>query len=496
MDRFNKLRRKHTLQGRGPWHRWGRTTTSKQSKRTTTASTANTTRKSRARTYTSSFSQLVSHMCRQQRKSRQPPKATQQTTGCTVRLLLLQNSRWTTDNTNPDRDWRGNRHGNGNSGRRQTTRLSVPRTVHTSIPHGVRASTSSTQLNNPTIRPRRSPHSTVTNSGSQDGRKHYRSTISNIHITSTRQCRTIPQNTDGTSPHHQSTTTTKLWQNNHEQTSNCTLVGTTYSVPAQQICSTRRWQHQLLQKMEQEAYTPFVWIWRNSTVPTSNKQTTTKDGTTILSGDLARKRHNNRRNTPWHNRQSRSSTDDSQDAFSGKVQQAAFRRHQQDKQSAATSSRSSNLEPAHDLPSAEKINSPYGNTDSRSRGESSHRHTAATKASTDASNSYSSSQFTNGNSTHKWSHTTTTTFTQAHSSRWHPGRKSSETTTINSIGINRTGTSWRSNRKTQDKNEDHKSYDDYKTRNRNHRILMRRRNGTTDRKDPTGTMGQQHWRTG
>ena len=85
---------------------------------------------------------------------------------------------------------------------------------------------------------------------------------------------------------------------------------------------------------------------------------------------MARKRHHNRRNTPGHRQQSCSSKNNSPDATSGKVQQAALRRHQQNKHTAATDRRTSTTEPTHGLPSAEKINSPHGNTNSCSRGAS------------------------------------------------------------------------------------------------------------------------------
>ena len=148
--------------------------------------------------------------------------------------------------------------------------------MHTSIPHGMWQSTSSTQLNQPTVRPRRSPDSTVTNSGSEDGRQHYCPTSTNLHVAGTRQCRAISQNSHGTSENTQSTTTTQLRPNHHKPTPDRTMAGTTHSVLTQQVRSPRGWQHQLLPKVEQRAQTPAVRVWRNSPIPSTNKQTTTK----------------------------------------------------------------------------------------------------------------------------------------------------------------------------------------------------------------------------
>ena len=48
------------------------------------------------------------------------PKQESKNASGTIWLLLLQGSRRTNNNRNPHRDWCGNRHGYGNSGRRQT----------------------------------------------------------------------------------------------------------------------------------------------------------------------------------------------------------------------------------------------------------------------------------------------------------------------------------------------------------------------------------------
>ena len=69
----------------------------------------------------------------------------------------------------------------------------------------------STQQHNTAIRSRRSPDCTPANSSKQDGRQHQ-------NFTSTRQCRKIPSNTDGTNQNIQGPITTKLRQNNRKQT--------------------------------------------------------------------------------------------------------------------------------------------------------------------------------------------------------------------------------------------------------------------------------------
>ena len=119
------------------------------------------------------------------------------------------------------------------------------------IPHGMRQSTSSTQQHHPTSRSGGSPDSTPQNSSKQDGRQHLRQAITSIRPTSTRQRRTLPSNTDGTNQNTQSTTATKLRQNNHKQTPDRTMAGTTHSVSTQPIRDTCGWQHQLLPQMEQ-----------------------------------------------------------------------------------------------------------------------------------------------------------------------------------------------------------------------------------------------------
>ena len=55
----------------------------------------------------------------------------------------------------------------------------------------------------------------------------------------------------GTSQNIESTTRNQLRRQHYKSTSNYTMACTTRSLPAQQIRNTCRWQHKLLQKMEQ-----------------------------------------------------------------------------------------------------------------------------------------------------------------------------------------------------------------------------------------------------
>ena len=70
--------------------------------------------------------------------------------------------------------------------------------------------TSSTQQHRATNRSRRPSHSTPSRSSQQIWRQHQRQTGVSIQLAITGQCRTVPQNTDGTSECTQIATPTKL----------------------------------------------------------------------------------------------------------------------------------------------------------------------------------------------------------------------------------------------------------------------------------------------
>ena len=90
----------------------------------------------------------------------------------------------------------------------------IPCQLHPIIPHGMRQSTSSTQQHHLTIRSRGSPDSTPTHSSKQDGRQHHHPAVTSIQLTSTRQDRTVPSNTDGTNQNTES-----QLQQNYDRTS-------------------------------------------------------------------------------------------------------------------------------------------------------------------------------------------------------------------------------------------------------------------------------------
>ena len=79
------------------------------------------------------------------------------------------------------------------------------------------------------------------------GKQHSSTTITSIHLTSTRQGRTFPSNIDGTSESTQATQQHRI----HKQASHHAMDGETRSLPVEQECNPRRWQHQLLQALEQ-----------------------------------------------------------------------------------------------------------------------------------------------------------------------------------------------------------------------------------------------------
>ena len=110
--------------------------------------------------------------------------------------------------------------------------------------------------------------STSTNSSKQNGRQNHHHAITSIQLTSTGQ-RMGHQNT-------QSPITTKLQQDNHQQTlqqdnrqqaRNRTMAGETHRVSTQQVRNTCGWQHQLLPQMEQRPQSATLRVWRSSTIP-------------------------------------------------------------------------------------------------------------------------------------------------------------------------------------------------------------------------------------
>ena len=87
----------------------------------------------------------------------------------------------------------------------QNSTYAIPFNMPTPIPHGMRQNTSNTQQHGDTVRPRRLLDGT-TQDDSSSSWKHSSQTITSIHLTGARQCRAIPQNTDGTNQSTQVTT--------------------------------------------------------------------------------------------------------------------------------------------------------------------------------------------------------------------------------------------------------------------------------------------------
>ena len=160
-------------------------------------------------------------------------------------------------NTNPHRYGCSNRHVHGSSGDQQASRLSTQHANHTSIPSGMWQSTSSTQQHRATNRSRRPSHSTPSRSSQQIWRQHQRQTGASIQLAITGQCRTVPQNTDGTSESTQIATPTRL-RHHHTLSTSSHAMGQTCGLPTQQVRHSLRRQHKLLQTFEQIQQTTTV----------------------------------------------------------------------------------------------------------------------------------------------------------------------------------------------------------------------------------------------
>ena len=74
-----------------------------------------------------------------------------------------------------------------------------------------------------------------------NGKQHCTTTITSIHFTGTRQRRTFPSNTDGTSEGTEATAWEQLQHTTDKQASHHALDGETCSLPVEQVCNTHRW---------------------------------------------------------------------------------------------------------------------------------------------------------------------------------------------------------------------------------------------------------------
>ena len=269
MDRINKLWRTSTVQGRVHHrrHRW--TTRSKKSKRHTSTTTTNRTRKNRTRAHTFAIQKLVSLVCTRQGQSRQPPKTTQQNTSDSSGHHLLQVHQRNKDNTSTDSSWHRNGHVYGSTNWRQNTSHAIPVNLLTTIPDGMRQNTSNTEQHSDTVRPRRLPEST-TQDDSNSSWQHSSEAAPAYTSQSQGSVERFPRTLMGHFWNNQATAWKQL--RHTSQPTRHALVGQTRSIPTQQVLSAFRWQHQLLQTLEQGAQNTNLWVWWNSSLHDANSK--------------------------------------------------------------------------------------------------------------------------------------------------------------------------------------------------------------------------------
>ena len=350
-------------------------------------------------------------------------------------------------------------------------------------------STSSTQQHSSTIRPRRPPHSTTECNSSKAWKQHYSSTITSILITITRKCWKVPQDTNGTSQNIESTTGNQLWHQHYKSTPNYTMACTTCSLSTQQIRNTCRWQHKLLQKMmEQRTSNTTVWVWRNSPLPTTQREGPTKIGKQISPSNLAWKRHSNRRNSPWHSNKGCTFQDNQETTNAREVQQAVDGHHQQQRIEQISDSRYNSTITGGIQTSTENTEgfSSSSYTDNGRADDS----TAAT-----TSTSIANYGLTNGNSTDTSTSTSSITITEKNSTGWSCRRfivKANKTTRSTSRSNKTRGNSRTSNIQTTN----HSNYSQNKQGTRDYSMFKRRHQRTHHRDDLTWTDHQRHGRIG
>ena len=98
---------------------------------------------------------MVPNMCQKQRKNRQSPKTSKQTTSDTSGLHLHESIWRQTSTTSTDSNRCRIRHGNGSSCTRQEPTTTIPDTMSTNIHVRMWTSISNTIYHSTTIRPRR-----------------------------------------------------------------------------------------------------------------------------------------------------------------------------------------------------------------------------------------------------------------------------------------------------------------------------------------------------
>ena len=158
--------------------------------------------------------------------------------------------------------------------RRQNTKHAISVNMHSTIPDRMWQNTRSAQQHCFTARQWGFPHSTSESNSHSNEKQPSSTTITSIHRTSTRQRRTFPLNTYGTSESTQATSWEQLQHTTHKQASHHAMDGETCSLPVEQVCNPRRWQHRLLQALEQETQ-------KNKMQPTNPNAHTYVNGTDV-----------------------------------------------------------------------------------------------------------------------------------------------------------------------------------------------------------------------
>ena len=246
-----------------------------------------------------------------------------------MRHHLLQSNWWASNVINFHSRRCRNRLVHGSTGRRQSTKHAIPINMPSTIPYGMWQNTCSAQQHCLTVRQCGFSHSTVESNSHSNGKQHSSTTITSIHLTSTRRRGTFPSNIDGTSESTQATAWKQLQHTSHKQTSHHAMDGETRGLPAEQVCNTCRWQHQLLQTLEQGTQDTNLWIWWNSSIHVANSKTNAKDGSQILSSNLAWQRYLNKWEHLGHHQQSGQIKNHQKTGQAWEVQQATSGWHQQ-----------------------------------------------------------------------------------------------------------------------------------------------------------------------
>ena len=420
---------------------------------------------------------------------RQPPKAAQQNTGDTMRHHLLQSNFSTNNITIFHSNRRRDRHVHGSANRRQNTKHAIPVNMPWTIPDGMWQNTCSAQQHCYTVRQWRFPHSIAESSSHSNGKQHSSTRVTSIHLTGTRQRRTFPSHIDGTSESTQVTAWEQLQHKTHKQASHHAMDGETRSLPAWQVCNPRRWQHQLLQALEQGTQNTHLWIRWNSSLNVANSEANAKDGSQILSSNLAWQRHFNKREHLGHYQQSSQVKNHQKTSQAWEVKQATPGCHQQHTDD---NSNGIKLHATRNKDDGQTADNNRDTDNLTTRWSTSYNDSTAINTQSTATSHH---RCANGNSTFNTNGKGTIAYanTEAWCGRWSSRRKCVQATKdgnkTDSTSKTRSNT-WTTNNKNKDHRSDHES----KERTRDQSSVQRRWAPSNNREDPTGTMGQEHRR--